>query len=204
MSVAFTVAGSAAAENVIWMVALAATCVVPDAGVIDFTEKAAAGVGLTGAVLLPLPQPVKSAKDKAIEETKLQKRNVVPSFIEPTVVYASGRNQSSLSNINQAPAVRQTLGTCSAADARGRLALAWLLENPLIAINGAQIYLFATRRWWWGRGVGQLPPDWELHKRYCPPAQRSVLSRIPISVRFGSATGNWMLHLHHEGRPAES
>jgi hypothetical protein len=118
MSVAFTVAGSAAAENVIWMVALAATCVVPDAGVIDFTEKAAAGVGLTGAVLLPLPQPVKIAKDKAIEETKLQKRNFVPSFIEPTVVYASGRNQSSLSNINQAPAVRQTLGTCSAADAR--------------------------------------------------------------------------------------
>jgi len=102
MSVAFTVAGSAAAENVIWMVALAATCVVPDAGVIDFTEKAAAGVGLTGAVLLPLPQPVKSAKDKAIEES------IESEQYQPSACGAADARHLQCSR-RSAPAVRQTL-----------------------------------------------------------------------------------------------
>jgi hypothetical protein len=55
--------------------------VVPEAGLTEVTEKLAGEAGLTGMVLLPLPQPVKSGKDKATEETTKQKWNLVRSTI---------------------------------------------------------------------------------------------------------------------------
>ena len=68
------------------MAAFVGTWVAPEAGVTKVTEKLAIGpglgfVGLTGMMWLPLPQPVKSAKDKATEETTKQTRNLVRSTI---------------------------------------------------------------------------------------------------------------------------
>jgi hypothetical protein len=82
--VALTLDGLAAEENLIWIVALAATFVAPAAGVIEVTEKAGGGGGLIETVLLPLPQPVMSAQDKAAVATRKQKRNFVRSIIDTT------------------------------------------------------------------------------------------------------------------------
>lgn len=90
MLVVFTVPGAAAEENVIWMVALAETCVVPEAGVIEATEKAAGEIGLTGGFWLPAPQPVRDARHKAIEETQKPKRNLVRSMINATLCRLGG------------------------------------------------------------------------------------------------------------------
>ena len=83
MLVVFTVVWSAAEENAIWIVALAETWLAPDAGVIDATEKAVDEL-LTGASWPPPPQPIKGARDKAAEETKIKKRSLVRSFISAT------------------------------------------------------------------------------------------------------------------------
>jgi len=80
MFVVFTVAGSAAEENVIWMVEFVDTLVVPDGGVIAVTENGAGETGLTGMAWPPLPQPVKSAKDKAAKGARKQDRALLQSM----------------------------------------------------------------------------------------------------------------------------
>jgi hypothetical protein len=85
MLVVFTVAGSAAAENVIWMMAFASTLAVPDAGVIEVTENADGGTGFIGARWLPPAQPVRSAKDKAVEGARRQNRALLQNMRNVTV-----------------------------------------------------------------------------------------------------------------------
>src|ERR1700722_18312282 len=67
------------------MVAFANTLAVPDAGEIEVTENSAGGGGFIGATWLPPAQPVRSAKDKAVEGARRKNRALLQNMRNVTV-----------------------------------------------------------------------------------------------------------------------